>query len=504
MNENDYAEHLLLKSLEQDNNHHRAPCNQQYHQNFSYHHNLHYQGQHYQYQQFGHQYQHNHNRRRHSYNDSYSHSHSHSQSQNYNYNHTHNSCIDEDQNDQLKSTVVSTVSLSTEEMDSFDEMDLFDGCDGGDDNSKSDFDDIDINVDIDIDAANAVADCDNSNNNNVVTPTRQKEQPTLSSAFLNDKSSNLKQDEGETTNNKNNDDHTASDPLLGQEQQEIKLEPSSPPLPSQKQSVTKNNSNMNNKGEKKTKHNNEDKLVDIIVRVESPTECDILCGQSRICASHVGNKRFQAVLDMYAARYDNATSKQEKMITTKEIVACIHNSGGRFLKFKNDDGMWEEISNVAARDKVSHALRTKVASWKRHQHQLLLQGKEGNNDSCGGSRSNGGQRRSSMPNGLCRRQRKRGGGRSQGSSSLSTVSNTSDGGSDSTAVVNDLMKAQREIFVALTTSSPTTLAVAVAVAAATTNNNDDHNHNHVIEPNPFNDKNRPESDIPCRRSSSYF
>mmetsp|Transcript_13440 Transcript_13440/g.15321 ORF Transcript_13440/g.15321 Transcript_13440/m.15321 type:complete len:200 (-) Transcript_13440:480-1079(-) len=151
------------------------------------------------------------------------------------------------------------------------------------------------------------------------------------------------------------------------------------------------------------------------------------------------------------------------MMTTKEIVACIHNSGGRFLKFKNDDGMWEEISNVAARDKVSHALRTKAASWKRHQHQQLLQEKEGNNDSCGGgvSRDNGG-RRSSMPNGL-RRQRKRGGGRSQGSFSFSFASNTSDGGNDSAAVVNDLMKAQREIFATLTTSSPVAVAVAVAV-----------------------------------------
>merc|ERR1712194_408118 len=348
--------------------------------------------------------------------------------------------------------------------------DLFDGCDSGDDNSKSDFDDIDINIDIDIDAANAVADCDNNNNNNnnVVTPTRKKEQPPSSSAFLNLKSSNLKQDEGKTTNNKNNDDHTASNPLLGQEQHKIKLEPSSPSSLSQKKSIAKINNNLNNKGEKKTKHNNEDKLVDSIVRVKFPTECDILCGQSRICASHVGNTRFQAVLDTYTTRYDNATSKQEKMMITKEIVACIHNSGGRFLKFKNYDGMWEEITNVAARDKVSHALRTKAASWKRHQHQQRLQEEDGNNDSCGGgvSCSNGG-RRSSMPNGL-RRQRKKGGGRSQGSCSLSIASDTSDGGSDSAAVLNDLMKAQREIFATLTTSSPVVVAVAAAAADTTT------------------------------------
>jgi len=348
MNESDYVEHLLLKSLEQEKNHHRSPCNQQHQQNFSYHYNLHHQGQqHYQHQQFEHQYQHKYNRRRQS---SYSHSHSQSQSQshNYNYNHIHNNYTDEEQDDRLKNTTVSTVSLSTEEMDPFDEMDLFDGCDGGDDNSRSDFDDIDISVDIDIDididAANTVADCDNDNDNYFLTPTRKKEQPPSSSVFLNLKSSNLKQDEKETTNNENKDDHTASNPLLGQEQHEIKLEPSSPSSISQKQSIAKINNNFNHKGKKKTKDNNEDKLFDSIVRVKFPTECDILCGQSRICSTHVGNKRFQAVLDTYTTRYDNATSKHEKMMTTKEIVACIHNnSGGRFLKLKNTDGMWEEI-----------------------------------------------------------------------------------------------------------------------------------------------------------------
>lgn len=105
-------------------------------------------------------------------------------------------------------------------------------------------------------------------------------------------------------------------------------------------------------------------------RVETPTPEDILCGQSRVCASHPGNRNFQQILEDFAHNYDIATSKQEKMQMTKAVVSIIHESGGRFLKFK--DGMWEEISTVAARDKVSHALRTKVSSWKR-QHQQLLQ-----------------------------------------------------------------------------------------------------------------------------------
>ena len=98
---------------------------------------------------------------------------------------------------------------------------------------------------------------------------------------------------------------------------------------------------------------------------DEPSQFDVLCGQSRTCANHSGNKRFQAVLDSYATKYEASKSKQEKMTLTKEIVSCITSSGGRFLKFKGNK--WVEIADVTARDKVSHALRTKVQSWKRQQ-----------------------------------------------------------------------------------------------------------------------------------------
>jgi len=103
-------------------------------------------------------------------------------------------------------------------------------------------------------------------------------------------------------------------------------------------------------------------------RVEAPTDNDILCGQSRVCANHPGNQFFQRVLDDYTFPYNVATTKQEKMQMTKAIVASIHERGGRFLK-QRKDGVFEEISTVAARDKVSHALRTKVASHKRSRQQ---------------------------------------------------------------------------------------------------------------------------------------
>jgi hypothetical protein len=184
------------------------------------------------------------------------------------------------------------------------------------------------------------------------------------------------------------------------------------------------------------------------VRVGVPSKFDILCGQSRICASHTGNRRFQVVLDIYAPKYDGATSKQEKMMITKEIVSCIHQAGGRFLKYT--DGQWEEISNVTARDKVSHALRTKVASWKRQQQEQEKT-----------ASSSGNNRRSST--GSSKPSHRKGGGvggirksrRTSDSSILSSASDivaTSFDGNDSASanVMTELIKAQREIFATLT------------------------------------------------------
>jgi hypothetical protein len=167
-----------------------------------------------------------------------------------------------------------------------------------------------------------------------------------------------------------------------------------------------------------------------------PNKFDILCGQSRICATHTGNCRFQVVLDIYAPKYENISSKQEKMALTKEIVGCIHMAGGEFLKYK--DGGWEKISDVMARDKVSHALRTKVASWKRQQGQPNEKAAKQNKPSEKVTPIK--KSRHSRHSKLRR-------------SSTSIIASSFDA-SDKTksSVMDDLLKAQREIFASLTQS----------------------------------------------------
>jgi hypothetical protein len=181
---------------------------------------------------------------------------------------------------------------------------------------------------------------------------------------------------------------------------------------------------------------------DVPLRVGIPGKFDVLCGQSRICASHTGNRRFQVVLDIFAPRYDASTSKQEKMAMTKEIVASIQNAGGRFLKYT--DGQWEEISDVTARDKASHALRTKVASWQRQQQEAKKE-ETIRRSSSAPSRSTNRHRRGGT-------QRNRRSSDSSISTSASDIVATSFDGNDlsSDNVMSELMKAQKQIFASLT------------------------------------------------------
>jgi hypothetical protein len=83
---------------------------------------------------------------------------------------------------------------------------------------------------------------------------------------------------------------------------------------------------------------------------------DILCGKDKTYAKHLGNRIFRAAILASRDLYGSARCKQDKMAITRAVVRRLRDGyGSRFVRFH--DGRWEEISDVTARDKVSHALR---------------------------------------------------------------------------------------------------------------------------------------------------
>ncbi|CAB9530771.1 expressed unknown protein [Seminavis robusta] len=90
-----------------------------------------------------------------------------------------------------------------------------------------------------------------------------------------------------------------------------------------------------------------------------PTDLDVLCGKTKQIISHPGTIRYQMVVDSYTQRYIQADTKYAKMQVTKALYEHLKTTS-RFLKFNDKENAWEEISALAARDKIGHALRFAV------------------------------------------------------------------------------------------------------------------------------------------------
>jgi hypothetical protein len=88
------------------------------------------------------------------------------------------------------------------------------------------------------------------------------------------------------------------------------------------------------------------------------TDLDILCGRDKICHSHVGNKHFRRLVESYRLEYQNARCRDHKTQITCSVIEMVHRNGGRFLKLDENAGIWEEVDEQYAREKVSHALRS--------------------------------------------------------------------------------------------------------------------------------------------------
>ena len=96
-----------------------------------------------------------------------------------------------------------------------------------------------------------------------------------------------------------------------------------------------------------------------------PNDNDILCGKSRECLAAPGSVKFRTFIDTYTDRYCAASTKYAKMTITKEIYEKV-SLESRFLKFNEEENLWEEISVMAGRDKIGHALRFSARATRRH------------------------------------------------------------------------------------------------------------------------------------------
>jgi hypothetical protein len=93
----------------------------------------------------------------------------------------------------------------------------------------------------------------------------------------------------------------------------------------------------------------------VVVRV--PKSTDILFGRGIAVRKYPGNLRFALLVESYMDRYDGLELRSEKKVFTEEAVLEIKSKGGRFLK-QEAAGIWQEVDDELAREKIGYTLRS--------------------------------------------------------------------------------------------------------------------------------------------------
>lgn len=93
-------------------------------------------------------------------------------------------------------------------------------------------------------------------------------------------------------------------------------------------------------------------------KIEFPLYRDVINGRGSGYYIFSGNQYFQAILDAHSSEYEEA-SRKDKPVIAKRIVEIAINSGSRFLRRDVSGGGWEIMDFASAREKVSHAFRSR-------------------------------------------------------------------------------------------------------------------------------------------------
>eukprot|EP00934_Nitzschia_sp_Nitz4_P000853 Nitzschia sp. Nitz4//scaffold14_size191712//91472//92862//NITZ4_001721-RA/size191712-snap-gene-0.136-mRNA-1//1//CDS//3329536921//853//frame0 len=104
----------------------------------------------------------------------------------------------------------------------------------------------------------------------------------------------------------------------------------------------------------------------------TPSDRDVVCGWARQNHRHAGNQRFRKIVDQSAPLYVAAKSKLEKTQVIAAVVERVRREspGGGFVKKDFQTGLWYEIGDDKARDKVGHAIRRSIEENKKRKTKV--------------------------------------------------------------------------------------------------------------------------------------
>ena len=88
-----------------------------------------------------------------------------------------------------------------------------------------------------------------------------------------------------------------------------------------------------------------------------PKSMDVLLGKGKRLQEHIGNVRLRSLVDFCFDEYSNSEGNARKKIASDIVQFFRVENGGQFLK--QVDGIWYEVSDDKARDRVSSAFKNR-------------------------------------------------------------------------------------------------------------------------------------------------
>lgn len=95
-----------------------------------------------------------------------------------------------------------------------------------------------------------------------------------------------------------------------------------------------------------------------------PTALDVCSGRGKSNWHHAGNVAFRNIIQSNVQRYTDSVNKIGKTLVIASIVDDLRTAGYQFIK-KNKGGIWYDIGDAEAREKVAHGLRDQVNARAR-------------------------------------------------------------------------------------------------------------------------------------------
>jgi hypothetical protein len=96
---------------------------------------------------------------------------------------------------------------------------------------------------------------------------------------------------------------------------------------------------------------------------------DILCGRGNVYSTRPGNQYFQRVIRANRCIYQDAITRPDKIKVVDKILKEIHRNGVKFTRMSNNSNKrWYELDDVAAHQKIGHAIRDTIRLHEKEEY----------------------------------------------------------------------------------------------------------------------------------------